>query len=396
MVIVILIVTVVTLMVKVKVVDLDGDSGSDVHGDTDCGCELDVDSYGYGHDRGDSFAAPLPWIIPGVEKYTIQTINNDEPSISNGRFYKGKIYSTKQDLKRDLRFYALRKRFEFRIKRSGKQRFEVGCKNENCVFKLGATKMGEGEYWQVRKYNKEHSCTLDGFHGRFRQASASIIGELYSPKLRVNGTTLKTKDIMTEMQLEYDANEQVYPLAFGIGQRKAESHGVGFSNNCAIASDARKTHALAALRACRKPFIDFYSDHYKKSIMVEAYSGVIRPVGHKSEWGVPEDISSIVVNAPPWVSQVGRPKKSRIPSSGEYRGKKSITCSWCKQLGHNRQNCPTPLGFTVLSTSETQPTKTRKQRKCGGCGGLRHNKRTCSHGQTSTIDSLHDKDVIGV
>ncbi|KAK2660970.1 hypothetical protein Ddye_007503 [Dipteronia dyeriana] len=55
--------------------------------------------------------------------------------------------------------------------------------------------------------------------------------------------------------------------------------------------------------------------------------GAEKPVGHKSEWGVPEDISSIVVNVSPWVSQAGRPKKSRIPSSGEYRGKKSRTCS---------------------------------------------------------------------
>ncbi|KAK2642665.1 hypothetical protein Ddye_024428 [Dipteronia dyeriana] len=155
-------------------------------------------------------------------------------------------------------------------------------------------------------------------------------------------------------------------------------------------------HALAALYACRKPFIDFCSDHYKKSSLVEAYSGVIRPVGHKSEWGVPEDINSKVVNAPPWVSQAGQPKKSRIPSSGEYRGKKSRTCSWCKQAGHNSQNCSTPLGFTVSSTSETQPTQTRKQCKCGGCMGLGHNKQTCFHGQTSTTDSWHDEDVIGV
>ncbi|KAK2648308.1 hypothetical protein Ddye_015797 [Dipteronia dyeriana] len=155
-------------------------------------------------------------------------------------------------------------------------------------------------------------------------------------------------------------------------------------------------HALAALRACKKPFIDFCSDHYKKSSLVDTYSRVIRPVRHKSKWGVPQDISLIVVNAPLWVSQAGRPKKSRIPSSGEYRGKKSRTCSWCKQAGHNRQNCPTPLRFIVSSTSKTQPTQTRKQCKCGGCGGLGHNKRTCSHGQTSTPDSWHDEDVIGV
>ncbi|KAK3205605.1 hypothetical protein Dsin_019651 [Dipteronia sinensis] len=119
----------------------------------------------------------------GAKKYSIQTINNDEPSTTNSRFYKG--------------------RFEFKIKRSGKERFEAGCKNDSCVFKLGAVKMREEEYWQIQKYNKEHSCTIDVLHARFQQASAWVIGELYSLKLQVNDTTLKPIDIMTEMQLEY-------------------------------------------------------------------------------------------------------------------------------------------------------------------------------------------------
>ncbi|KAK2652412.1 hypothetical protein Ddye_012268 [Dipteronia dyeriana] len=95
-------------------------------------------------------------------------------------------------------------------------------------------------------------------------------------------------------------------------------------------------HALVALSAWKKSFIDFCSDHYKKSNLVRAYSGVIRTVGHKNDWGVPQEISSIVMKASPCLSQAGRPKKTRIPSTEEYSGKKSRTCSWCKQAGHNR------------------------------------------------------------
>ncbi|KAK3204917.1 hypothetical protein Dsin_018963 [Dipteronia sinensis] len=95
-------------------------------------------------------------------------------------------------------------------------------------------------------------------------------------------------------------------------------------------------------------------------------------------------------------SEAGRPKKIRIPSTREYRGKKSRTCSWCKQAGHNRQNCPTPFGFIASNTIEAQPTQTRKQHKCHGCGGQGHNKRTCPHRQTSTRDSGHDEDDTGV
>ncbi|KAK3219897.1 hypothetical protein Dsin_013867 [Dipteronia sinensis] len=68
--------------------------------------------------------------------------------------------------------------------------------------------MDEGEYWQIRKIDKEHSCTIESFQCRFRQANSSVIGELVSPKLRVNGTALKPKDIMTEMQLHYGLHIQ--------------------------------------------------------------------------------------------------------------------------------------------------------------------------------------------
>ncbi|KAK0586008.1 hypothetical protein LWI29_037781 [Acer saccharum] len=71
--------------------DLDGgggDSGSDLDGDGDSGCDLDGDSDGYGHDRRGSSPVPWRWIIPGAEKYSTQNINNNDPSTTNGHFYK--------------------------------------------------------------------------------------------------------------------------------------------------------------------------------------------------------------------------------------------------------------------------------------------------------------------
>ena len=55
----------------------------------------------------------------------------------------------------------------------------------------------------VRIFVKDHTCNIDGFHARFRQASSWTVGELLAPKLRVNGHSLKPKDIMVEMQVEH-------------------------------------------------------------------------------------------------------------------------------------------------------------------------------------------------
>ena len=50
---------------------------------------------------------------------------------------------------------------------------------------------------------KDHTCNIDGFHARFRQANSWIVGELLASKLTVHGHSLKPKDIMVEMQVEY-------------------------------------------------------------------------------------------------------------------------------------------------------------------------------------------------
>ncbi|KAK2637570.1 hypothetical protein Ddye_032362 [Dipteronia dyeriana] len=56
----------------------------------------------------------------------------------------------------------------------------------------------------------------------------------------------------------------------------------------------------------------------------------------------PIDVTEFLVKDGDKDGLASRPKKSNIPLSDEYRGKKSRTCSWYKQAGHNRQNCPHP------------------------------------------------------
>ncbi|KAK3222227.1 hypothetical protein Dsin_009252 [Dipteronia sinensis] len=59
--------------------------------------------------------------------------------------------------------YALKEKFEVRIRRSSKTRYEAGCKDGECEFQLHAFKMQKGEYWVVRMFLKDHTCNIDGF-----------------------------------------------------------------------------------------------------------------------------------------------------------------------------------------------------------------------------------------
>ncbi|XP_017980995.1 PREDICTED: uncharacterized protein LOC108663021 [Theobroma cacao] len=68
---------------------------------------------------------------------------------------------------------------------------------------------------------------------------------------------------------------------------------------------------------CKRVAIEFCVDYYKTTILVEGYSGSIRPVGYPSEWDIPLHVKQIVVLPPPWKGQAGNPRRRRIPSTSE-------------------------------------------------------------------------------
>lgn len=81
-------------------------------------------------------------------------------------------------------------------------------------------------------------------------------------------------------------------------------------------------HAMAAIQQMKYPVRSFISDYYQFQAWCLAYEETIYPLPNKSEWNVPDHINMIVCNPPNVRRKVGRPKRNRIPSIGEFRGKK--------------------------------------------------------------------------
>ena len=54
----------------------------------------------------------------------------------------------------------------------------------NCKWRFRATKLLDLTYFEVRKFNNEHSCSLDAIPRDHRQASNSLIGQYVSQSLR--------------------------------------------------------------------------------------------------------------------------------------------------------------------------------------------------------------------
>ncbi|WRX34363.1 Transposase [Theobroma cacao] len=144
------------------------------------------------------------WVIAGAERFPFQTITTEESTCAEDRLYKGRMFSSKAELKRALNMLVIKEKFVIRVKRSCKARYEVGCKDKACKFSVRATKLPDREeYWKVQKFHKVHTCTVDGLQGRFPTTSAKMIGELISHKIRANRVALRPKDIICEMRVQW-------------------------------------------------------------------------------------------------------------------------------------------------------------------------------------------------
>ena len=56
--------------------------------------------------------------------------------------------------------YEMKNNFEFKVKKSGKKIWYISCIDNNCSWRLRATKLDKSEMFEVQSYVSKHSCTL--------------------------------------------------------------------------------------------------------------------------------------------------------------------------------------------------------------------------------------------
>ena len=76
------------------------------------------------------------WIILDFANYSFQTIPKMISSILGHALYKGTMFMSKEKLKTSLRMLSLKEKYEYRVRRSSKTRFNASCKHIGCKFQL--------------------------------------------------------------------------------------------------------------------------------------------------------------------------------------------------------------------------------------------------------------------
>lgn len=104
-------------------------------------------------------------------------------------------------------------------------------------------------------------------------------------------------------------------------------------------SVTRKSELCLVFHICR-----YVVNYYKTPVWIDTYRDNIKPVNGELYWN---KTGKGPIGVPGFRKMPGRPKKKRIAPAHESpskpnrttRGRRTITCSNCKQVGHNKGTC---------------------------------------------------------
>lgn len=119
----------------------------------------------------------------------------------------GTLLSCKKELQEKLTILAIRQNFEFRVEKSSKDFLVVTCVDEDCGWRLRATKVPDSTSFEIRKFVKDHSClTRTRNCEHHRQASSSFVGQYIKSKYQGTNRTYKPREIIEDMRRELGVN----------------------------------------------------------------------------------------------------------------------------------------------------------------------------------------------
>ncbi|XP_070662299.1 uncharacterized protein [Malus domestica] len=140
------------------------------------------------------------------KRKSIQDYDNIADLNIDGDIMVGQLYSSKKELQKQLAMIAMRKNYEFKVERSTKDRLEIRCVDDNCKWRLRATKLQVSEFFEVRKFETNHSCSLDVVQHDHRQESSSVVGQFIKSKYEGASRVYRPKDIIEDMRAQVGVN----------------------------------------------------------------------------------------------------------------------------------------------------------------------------------------------
>ena len=74
--------------------------------------------------------------------------------------------------------YALEKRFEFKVRKSCSQIYEIECVDDSCPWRIRVARIESLELFSIRVFKHEHKCSaVENMISSHHQATSRLIGD---------------------------------------------------------------------------------------------------------------------------------------------------------------------------------------------------------------------------
>ncbi|XP_060968443.1 uncharacterized protein LOC133035997 [Cannabis sativa] len=120
-----------------------------------------------------------------------------------GELHVGKFFRDKEHLKMVVGLYAMKKGFDYSVRKSGTTIWYVTCKDTNCGWRFRAKKNVLSNMFEVSTFHNVHTCSLDLRGKDNRQASPLIVSHLIKDKFATDGSDHLASNIRKSMHKDY-------------------------------------------------------------------------------------------------------------------------------------------------------------------------------------------------
>ncbi|KAK3200582.1 hypothetical protein Dsin_023997 [Dipteronia sinensis] len=140
----------------------------------------------------------------------------------------GDLFPSKEELHMKISLLVIANHFQFKVNRSTKSLLVLSCRVEDCKWRVRATKLQDCESFRVRKYQPEHTCSLDTLHFDHRQTSSKLIGHCIKSKFEGTSQSYRPKDIIEDinkqcgMTFSYNKAWRAREVALGLARGSPE------------------------------------------------------------------------------------------------------------------------------------------------------------------------------
>ncbi|KAG5378394.1 hypothetical protein IGI04_026236 [Brassica rapa subsp. trilocularis] len=223
--------------------------------------------------------------------------------------YEGKVFKSRADFKQQIALYALRNKFRFRNARSTPAGMVLRCVSSSCKWRIYAVKMKNVEKYEIRRVISEHTCSVD------ERAGINHINNISCSNFPSNN---KRGGMLVR---------RINDVGFEVKDKDGCSYHVNLATKSCSCYSFQKllipfSHAIASAIKEKVSIESLVSDFYTVENLSLVYGEDILPISNESNTSGPstEVVGEAIEIFPPSSRRPpGRPRKSRILSTGEIR-----------------------------------------------------------------------------